>query len=136
LAGRSQTAHATGLPCLILAYCAASLLHFVHNAVYLHDYPNMPASLSAARIYAAWCGITAVGVVGYWLHRAGYRIVGLVVIAIYAALGFGGLNHYTLAPVFAHSLAMNLTIGLEALTAAALLIAVCALRPFGGSAPR
>ena len=114
---------------LILAYCAASLVHFVHNAAYLHDYPNMPASLSAARIYAAWCGVTAVGVVGYWLHRAGYRIAGLVVIAVYAALGFGGLDHYALAPVSAHSLVMNLTIGLEALAAAALLIAVCVRRP-------
>jgi hypothetical protein len=113
---------------LILAYCAASLLHFVHNAVYLHDYPNLPASLSAARIYAAWCGITAVGVVGYWLRRAGYRVAGLVALAVYAALGFAGLDHYTLAPVSAHSLAMNLTIGLEALAAAALLISVCVRR--------
>jgi hypothetical protein len=110
---------------LILVYCAASLLHFAHNAAYLHDYPNIPASLTSARIYAAWCGVTAVGVVGYWLRRAGYRIAGLVVIAVYAALGFGGLDHYTLAPVPAHSLAMNLTIGLEALAAAALLIAIC-----------
>jgi hypothetical protein len=126
--GKSQTAHDTVLLSLILAYCAASLLHFVHNAVYLHDYPNMPAALSAARIYAAWCGITAVGVVGYWLHRAGYRVAGLVVIAVYAALGFGGLEHDTLAPVSAHSFAMNLTISLEALAAAALLIAVCVRR--------
>ena len=109
----------------MLAYCAGSLLHFVHNAVFLRDYPNLPASLTPARIYAAWCGVTAVGVVGYWLRRAGHRIAGLVVIAVYAGLGFGGLDHYTLAPVSAHSLAMNLTIGLEALAAAALLIAVC-----------
>jgi hypothetical protein len=110
---------------LILAYCAASLLHFVHSAVFLHDYPNMPAWLSSARIYAAWCGVTAVGLVGYWMRRAGYRVAGLVVIAVYAALGFGGLDHYALAPVLAHSLTMNLTIGVEALVAAALLIAVC-----------
>jgi hypothetical protein len=109
-------------------YGLASLVHFVHNAVYLHDYPNLPASLSAARIYAAWCGTTAVGVVGYWLRRAGYRVAGLVALAVYAALGFAGLDHYTLAPVSAHSLAMNLTIGLEALAAAALLIAVCVRR--------
>ena len=123
--GRSETAHDTVLLSLVLAYCAATLLHFVHNAVYLHDYPNLSASLSAARIYAAWCGVTAVGVVGYWLYRAGYRIAGLVVIAVYAVLGFGGLDHYALAPVSAHSLAMNLTIGLEAAAAAALLMAVC-----------
>jgi hypothetical protein len=129
VSGKSQTTHDTVLLSLVLAYCAASLLHFVHNAMYLHDYPNLPASLSAARIYAAWCGITAVGVVGYYLHRVGYRVTGLVVIAVYAALGFAGLDHYALAPVSAHSLGMNLTIGLEALAAAALLIAVCVRRP-------
>jgi hypothetical protein len=128
VSGKRETAPDSVVLFLILAYCAASLLHFVHNAVYLHDYPNLPASLSAARIYAAWCGITAVGVVGYWLRRAGYRVAGLVVIGVYAGLGFAGLDHYTLAPVSAHSLAMNLTIGLEALAAAALLIAVCVRR--------
>ena len=81
--------------------------------------------LSSSRVYAAWCGVTAVGVVGYWLRRAGYRLTGLVTIAVYAALGFGGLDHYTLAPVSAHSLTMNLTIGFEALAAAVLLIVVC-----------
>ena len=110
------------------------MLHFVHNAVYLHDYPNMPASLTAARIYAAWCGVTAVGVVGYCVYRAGYRVAGLVVIAVYAALGFAGLDHYTLAPVSAHSLTMNLTIGFEALAAAVLLIVVCVKAGRGTSA--
>jgi hypothetical protein len=129
VSGKSHTAQDTVLLSLILAYGAASLLHFVHNAVFLRDYPNLPASLTSARIYAAWCGVTVVGVVGYWLRRAGYRVSGLVVIAVYAALGFGGLDHYALAPASAHSLAMNLTIGLEALAAAALLIAVCVRRP-------
>ena len=63
--------------------------------------------------------------VGYWLHRTGYRMAGLMTIAVYAALGFGGLDHYALAPVSAHSFTMNLTIGVEALAAAALLIAAC-----------
>lgn len=110
---------------LMLAYCTASLLHFVHNAVFLHDYPNLPGWLSPARVYAAWCGVTAVGLVGYWLHRAGYRLAGLMTIAVYAVLGFVGLDHYALAPVSAHSFAMNLTIGVEALAASVLLIAVC-----------
>ena len=109
----------------MLAYCAGSLLHFLHNAVFLHEYPNLPGWLSSARVYAAWCGVTAVGLVGYWLHRVGYRMAGLMTIAVYAALGCGGLDHYALAPVSAHSFTMNLTIGVEALAAASLLIAVC-----------
>jgi hypothetical protein len=125
MGGKRQTTRDTVLLLLLLAYCAASLLHFVHNAVFLHDYPNLPGWLSSARVYAAWCAVTAVGGVGYWLYRAGYRLTGLSTIAVYAALGFGGLDHYALAPVSAHSFTMNLTIGLEALAAAALLIAVC-----------
>lgn len=125
MSGRNHTSRIDVVLCLMLAYCAATLLHFVHNAVFLNDYPNMPEWLSSARVYAAWCGVTAIGVVGYWLYRAGYRLTGLMTIAIYAALGFGGLEHFALAPVSVHSFTMNLTIGVEALTAAALLIAVC-----------
>jgi hypothetical protein len=110
---------------LMLAYCAASLLHFVHNAEFLPEYPNMPEWLSPVGVYAAWCGVTAVGIAGYGLYRAGHRLSGLLTIAIYAALGFSGLDHYALAPISAHSFTMNLTIGVEALAAAALLIAVC-----------
>lgn len=125
MSGKRQTTRDSVLLLLMLAYCAASLLHFVHNAVFLPEYPNMPAWLSSARVYAAWCGVTAVGFVGYWLYRASYRLTGLMTIAVYAALGFGGLDHYALAPVSAHSFTMNLTIGVEVLAAASLLIAVC-----------
>jgi len=44
-----------------------------------------------------------------------------VLIALYAVLGFAGLDHYTLAPISAHTLAMNATIWLETATAVLLL---------------
>jgi hypothetical protein len=47
-----------------------------------------------------------------------------VTIAIYAGLGFGGLDHYVVAPIGAHSRVMNLTILSEVVAAAALLIFV------------
>jgi hypothetical protein len=50
--------------------------------------------------------------------------MGLVTIAIYAGLGFGGLDHYVVAPIGAHSIVMNLTILSEVVAAAALLIFV------------
>jgi hypothetical protein len=114
---------------LMLVYGAASLLHFTHNAVYLHDYPNLPAWLTAGGVVAAWLLVAGVGVLGYLLYSRVSRVAGLIVIAVYAVLGFGGLDHYTVAPVAAHTVAMNLTILLEAATAAVLLIFVarCAL---------
>jgi len=95
---------------LVLAYGIASLVHFVHNAVYLREYPNMPASITATTVYGAWLAVAATGCVGYGLYRWGWHRIGLLVVAIYAAFGFAGLDHYTLAPPSAHSVVMNVTI--------------------------
>jgi|CXWL01.1.fsa_nt_gi hypothetical protein len=111
---------------LMLAYGAASLLHFAHNAEFLAEYPNMPAWLTRAQVYGVWLGITAIGVSGALLVRSGNRIAGLAVIAVYAAIGFDGLAHYTRAPLAAHTAMMNATIWLEAIAAAALLAAAIA----------
>jgi hypothetical protein len=105
---------------LMLLYGGASLLHFAHNAQFVADYPNLPPTLSAARIYGAWLVIGAIGLVGYLLLRMGHQFWGLSVVAVYAILGFDGLLHYTLAPVAAHTWAMNLSIWFEVVTAAAL----------------
>jgi hypothetical protein len=107
---------------VILLYGALSLAHFLHNAVYLQLYPNMPAWLTPVGVLASWLVIAAIGALGYWLFRRGLKAIGLVTIAIYAALGFGGLDHYAIAPVSAHSLAMNATIVGEVIAASALLV--------------
>jgi len=109
---------------LLLLYIAASLLHFVHNAEYLADYPNLPAWLDRYEVYLVWIGLAAIGIAGYVLHRSGWRLTGLLLIGAYAALGFDGLLHYTRAPIMAHTTAMNFTIGFEVVAAALLLCAV------------
>ena len=112
------------LPGLLVLYGLASLAHFVHNAEYLVDYPNLPAWLSRLHIYGAWCGITALGVAGYTLYRRGRTFIGLSVMAVYGALGFDGLLHYGRAPFAAHTAAMNLTIWSEVAAAAFVVLAV------------
>lgn len=112
---------------LLLVYGLASLVHFVHNAEYLAYYPNLPSWLSRGQIYAVWLGITAVGVVSYVFHRAGYRLLGLGIVAAYAALGFDGLLHYGRAPFGEHSAAMNFSILFEVAAAAVLLTYVLIL---------
>jgi hypothetical protein len=104
----------------MLLYGGASLLHFAHNAQFEADYPNLPSSLSAARIYAAWLVVAGVGLAGYLLLKRGHQFWGLAVVAVYAILGFDGLLHYTLAPMRAHTWAMNLSIWFEVVTAAVL----------------
>jgi hypothetical protein len=118
----TATADRSILAPLMLIYCAAGLLHFAHNAVYLRDYPNLPVWITANGVCAAWLVTTGVGLLGYWLYRRISRMAGLLIIALYALMGFAGLDHYTVAPVAAHTVMMNLTILLEVASAAALLV--------------
>lgn len=118
------------LPLLMLVYGAASLLHFVHNAVYIQSYPNLPTWLTPLGVYASWCAIAAIGVLGFWLFSKVSRAAGLATIVVYALLGFGGLDHYVVAPIAAHSIVMNATILIE-VTAAFALLAFVAAQSFG-----
>ena len=120
---------------LLLLYAAASLLHFVHNAERLSLYPNLPPSLTRARVYGAWCALGVLGLLGYGLYRRGLTRLGLTLLLLYALCGFDGLLHYQRAPFAAHSPMMNFTILSEVCAAALLCGAVLAqlLRPAAGA---
>lgn len=111
-----------GLRVTLVTYGAASLLHFVHNAVYLSAYPNMPRWLTPARVCAAWLAQTSVGLLGYVIYRYRSRPAGTLLMVTYALLGFAALDHYAVARVTAHSIAMSATIAIEAAAAAILLL--------------
>lgn len=119
------------LPWLFTLYAAATLLHFAHNAHYLAHYPNLPASWSGADVYAAWAVLTALGALGFALCTNGPRRVGRALLGLYALSGFGGLLHYTRAPLSHHSAMMNVTIWMEAAAGTLLLVNVLML---GGGA--
>lgn len=107
----------------LLACMTATLFHHAHNAEYLDHYPNLPEWLSRTSVYAAWLGATLVGVAGFVLLQRGLR-TGLVLLIAYACYGLDGLAHYALAPMSAHTAAMNLSIWLEAAAGLALLLVV------------
>ena len=109
---------------LLLAYAAATVIHFVHNAEFLRDYPGLPETWTRAGVYLAWAGMTLVGVAGWMLLRRGFRITGLVLLAVYAALGLDSLGHYVIAPLSAHTVSMNSTILLEVTAAALVMVEV------------
>jgi len=117
----------TRLPKVLLALTAAyfltSLGHFSHNAEFICEYPNLPAWLTRAQVYAVWAAITAVGATGLLLMRKKFMAMGLLLVAVYAALGFDGLGHYAVAPMELHPLMANVTI-LSEVVAAALLLPV------------
>jgi hypothetical protein len=106
---------------LVVAYFLTSLGHFAHNAEYLCEYPNLPAWLTRAKVYAAWLAITSVGLAGVILMKNKLVATGLLLVAAYAALGFDGLGHYAVAPMAHHTLGANVTI-LSEVAAAALLL--------------
>ena len=112
------------LTALVVILGGASLLHFIHNAEFLGDYPNMPASWSRLSVYVAWAWMTALGLAGWLLVRRGAPGFGLPLLAVYSLLGLVSLGHYVLAPMPAHTMVMNATILLEVAAAAALLIEV------------
>ena len=109
---------------LLLVYGMASLIHFVHNAEFLTDYPNLPTTWTRAGVYFAWVALTVVGIGGWFLLVRGFPRVGLLVLAVYAAFGLDSLGHYVIAPMSAHTLAMNSTILFEVIAAALVLIEV------------
>lgn len=82
-----------------LAYTAASLTHFVHNAEYLAFYPNMPTWITRQTVYQAWLGVAAVGALGIGLRGMGWPALGAVVLALYGALGLYGLGQLHPCPV-------------------------------------
>lgn len=106
---------------LTAAYFAASLLHFAHNAEFICEYPNLPAWLTGAKVYASWAAVTAVGLAGLLFMRRGRMTAGLLLIAAYGSLGFDGLGHYAVAPMAFHTLGANLTILTEVAVGAMLL---------------
>ena len=121
---QTPASHRDALTLPLIACGAASLIHHVHNAIYLADYPGMPAWITPVFVYAAWLGAASLGIVGYLLRRRGFGLPGLIACAAYACYGLDGLAHYRLAPVSRHTLAMNLTIWLEVGAALVLLTAV------------
>jgi hypothetical protein len=108
-------------------YCFATVVHFTHNAEYLADYPNMPKWITRGGVYFVWASEALIGVLGVAFLYFGFRRTGILLLMVYALLGFDGLLHYTLAPFQAHSLAMNVTILFE-VAAAAILLLVAALK--------
>jgi hypothetical protein len=107
---------------VVLACAVATLFHHVHNAAFLAEYPNMPMSLTPAGVYLAWLGANIVGFAGYILLRRSWRRIGTGLLVAYGCYCLDGLLHYLLAPVSAHTLAMNVSIAAEAAAATALLV--------------
>ena len=75
-------------------------------------------------VYLAWVAMTSVGLLGWGLLSRGFAVIGLLALAVYAALGLDSLGHYVLAPLSAHTTAMNATILAEVIAAGCVMLEV------------
>jgi len=112
---------------LFLVFFAANLTHFVHNAEYIAYYPGIPSWLTREKVYLAWVAGASVGLIGLRMYRTRWKVLGLVLLAAYGALGIDGLAHFTLALCSDHTLVTNLTIWFEVLAGLSLLLASAVL---------
>ncbi len=112
---------------LLLVFFVANLTHFAHNAEYIAYYPGMPSWLTREQVYLAWVAGASVGLSGLLVYRTKFKVLGLVLVAAYGALGIDGLAHYTLALCSDHTLATNVTIWSEVLAGLSLLLASAVL---------
>ncbi|WP_254510801.1 hypothetical protein [Anatilimnocola floriformis] len=114
---------------LAFLYGTASFAHHVHNTIYLADYPNMPRWLTPLGVMVAWAFVASFGVIGGILVRNRLPTLGYLSLALFASLGFCGLDHYAIADISRHTFAMNATILIEVATGCTLLIAVLCRLP-------
>jgi hypothetical protein len=111
------------LTALVLLYAIASIVHFIHNAEFLSAYPGLPRNWTRSGVYLAWAAMTVLGFTALLLVVRGVLVLGLVLVLVYAALGFDSLGHYVVAPFSAHTAMMNFTILLEVGCASLLFVA-------------
>jgi uncharacterized membrane protein len=109
------------LEVLLLAYAVSSLLHFIQDAQYARTHPQSGWD-SVSSVYITWIAISAIGALGYLLHRSSLQWVGRVLLSLYAAVGLDAASHYTQAPITAYSGAMNISIGVQVIMAFVLLM--------------
>lgn len=109
-----------------MVFFVADLAHFVHNAEYIAYYPGMPSWLSREQVYLDWVAGASVELSGLLVYRTKLKVLGLMQVATYGALGIDGLAHSTLALCSEHTLATNLTIWFEVLAGLSLLLASAA----------
>ena len=105
---------------LLVASIVSTAIHYTDNAVYIEDYPQ-PGWLTEAQIYASWAVLTAIGIVGYRLYRAGRWLPAHVLLLIYSYTGVSSLGHYLYSGVGELSARQHFHIATDGITGSAIL---------------
>ncbi|HVR97376.1 MAG TPA: hypothetical protein VMW27_12225 [Thermoanaerobaculia bacterium] len=104
---------------LVALNIATTVLHYVDNIVFFHEYPE-PPWLTPGIVDVFWFFMTPVALTGLWLVRRDRRSMGSIVLLAYAGMSLLVLGHYRFAPFHTISWRIHAFIWLEAAAAIAL----------------
>lgn len=107
---------------IALVYLIASLGHFVHNAEFLAQYPNLPSWITRKGIYLGWLVVTLPCLAAMLAWARGRAGLTFWLLAVWGALGYLGLDHYYVAPASAHAALANFSIVFEVVAGSVLLL--------------
>ncbi len=117
---RLRDSPASLLLLLLVASIGSTAIHYTDNAVYIEDYPQ-PGWITEVRIYVAWAVLTAIGIAGYGLYRAGRHLPAHLLLVVYSYTGVSSLGHYLYSGVGELSARQHVHIATDAITGAAIL---------------
>lgn len=105
---------------VLLATAISSILHYVDNLLFFHEYPE-PPWINRAMIDAFWFVMTPLAFAGWLAIKRGHPVAGLLLLMGYAGCNLLSLGHYLYAPLHAISGRIHAFILLESFLAVALL---------------
>lgn len=117
---RSPAAGLRGLGWLLLATAMSSVLHYVDNLAFFHEYPE-PPWINRSMIDAFWFVMTPLALAGWIAIKRGNPAIGLLLLLGYAGCNLLSLGHYLYAPLHAISTRIHAFILMEALLAVVLI---------------
>lgn len=112
-------AHSRRLGWVLLATAISSILHYVDNLLFFHEYPE-PPWINRSMIDAFWFVMTPLALAGWLAIKRGHPVAGLLLLMGYAGCNLLSLGHYLYAPLHAISGRIHAFILLESFFSVAL----------------
>ncbi|MDQ3958176.1 MAG: hypothetical protein M3273_07635 [Actinomycetota bacterium] len=117
---------------VLVASVVSTAIHYTDNYLFIEEYPQ-PEWIEKSTIYSVWLMLTAVGAIGYWMYRTGWRVAAGACLLVYSYTGLSSLGHYFFGSFSDFTAKMHFFIWTDGLTGAAVL--ACALALLLGIAP-
>lgn len=119
-AGRPDERSVAALFRVLCAGIVLTVVHYADNYLYFDEYPQ-PGSLRPWQVWAGWLVLTAIGVAGYRLYKAGQTAAAYVCLVVYSYTGTSSLGHYLYGSMSEFSAKQHVFILVDGVTGLAVL---------------